>query len=99
MAIKIVESAGATIPEEQMEKIKKNEFGPIAHHMGGCHMGDDPKRSVVDANLKSHDVDNLYIVGSSVFPTGGAMNPTLTLAALALRTAGTLDNLLSKNKV
>ena len=48
-------------------------------------MGKDPKTSVVDRNLRAHDVENLYIVGSSVFPTIGALNPTLTIAAVALR--------------
>ena len=42
---------------------------------------------VVDAECRTHDLGNLRIVGSSVFPTGGAMNPTLTIAALALRVA------------
>jgi glucose dehydrogenase len=57
------------------------------HHMGTCRMGDDPQSSVVDRNLKMHGVENLYIVGSSVFPTSGAGWPTLTVAALALRLA------------
>jgi choline dehydrogenase-like flavoprotein len=85
--IKILHATGATIPAQEMIKVRENEFHPIAHHMGGCRMGTDANTSVVDSDLKAHDLDNLYIVGSSVFPTGGAMNPTLTLAALALRTA------------
>jgi choline dehydrogenase-like flavoprotein len=48
-------------------------------------MGHDATSSVVDANLVSHDHKNLMIVGSSVFPTGGNANPTLTIAALSLR--------------
>ena len=50
-------------------------------------MGDDPKTSVVDKFQRSHDHKNLYVVGSSTFPTGATANPTLTLAALALRSA------------
>jgi choline dehydrogenase-like flavoprotein len=50
-------------------------------------MGTDPEASVVNANLRTHDLDNCWVVGSSVFPTGGAMNPTLTIGALALRAA------------
>jgi glucose dehydrogenase len=57
------------------------------HHMGTCRMGDDPQLSVVDRDLKMHGVRNLYVVGSSVFPTSGAGWPTLTVATLALRLA------------
>ena len=47
--------------------------------MGTYRMGDDPKTSVVDLNQRSHDHDNLYLVGSGTFPTGATANPTLTL--------------------
>lgn len=57
------------------------------HHMGTCRMADDPNRGVVDRNCRVHGVDNLYVVGGSVFPTVGAMQPSLTIAALALRAA------------
>ncbi|MBX3080873.1 MAG: GMC family oxidoreductase [Anaerolineae bacterium] len=57
------------------------------HHMGTARMGTDPKTSVVDPNLKVHDVSNLYIASSAVFPTGGYGNPTLTISALAIRLA------------
>jgi glucose dehydrogenase len=57
------------------------------HHMGMCRTGDDPRSSVVDRDLNVHGVQNLYVVGSSVFPTSGAGWPTLTVAALALRLA------------
>lgn len=60
------------------------------HHMGTTRMHDDPTRGVVDANCRVHGVANLYIAGSSVFPTGGVANPTLTIVALALRLAATL---------
>jgi choline dehydrogenase-like flavoprotein len=61
--------------------------GPAYHQMGATRMGDDPETSVVDADCRAHDLRNLRIVGASTFPTGGAMNPTLTIAALALRVA------------
>jgi choline dehydrogenase-like flavoprotein len=48
-------------------------------------MNEDPKKGVVDANCKVHGIDNLYIAGSSCFPTGGGVNPTFTLVALSLR--------------
>jgi len=55
------------------------------HHMGGTRMADDPKRGVVDSDCRVHGIANLYVAGSSVFPTGGFTNPTLTIIALALR--------------
>ena len=63
----------------------KQEHEGAGHIIGTTRMGHDPKSSVVDANLVSHDHKNLMIVGSSVFPTGGSANPTLTIAALSLR--------------
>jgi choline dehydrogenase-like flavoprotein len=54
---------------------------------GTARMGTDPKSSVVDGTLRSHDHPNLYVVGSSSFPTMGIAPPTLTIAALALRAA------------
>ena len=59
--------------------------GPAYHHMGTTRMSDDPEAGVVDARCRTHDLDNCWIASSSVFPTSGAMNPTLTIAALALR--------------
>jgi choline dehydrogenase-like flavoprotein len=58
-----------------------------SHHMGTTRMGSDPKTSVVDSNCKLHSVENVYIAGSSVFPTSGCTNPTFTIVALAIRLA------------
>lgn len=55
------------------------------HHMGTCRMSADPALGVVDADCKVHSMENLYLAGASVFPTGGGRQPTLTVAALALR--------------
>ncbi|WP_371395487.1 FAD-dependent oxidoreductase [Fretibacter rubidus] len=55
------------------------------HHMGGTRMGDDPTTSVVDKNGRLHASPNLYIASSSVFPTSGWANPTVTIMALAER--------------
>lgn len=57
------------------------------HHMGTTRMNPDPKRGVVDVDGRVHGVDGLYVAGSSVFPTSGVSNPTLTLVALTLRLA------------
>jgi choline dehydrogenase-like flavoprotein len=56
-----------------------------SHQCGTARMGNDPATSVVDATLRAHDLDNLYIVDASVLPTSAAVNPSLTVAALALR--------------
>ena len=53
-------------------------------------MSDDPAHGVVDADCRVHGHANLYVAGSSVFPTGGWANPTLTIVALALRLADRL---------
>lgn len=59
----------------------------VHHHIGTTRMHTDPKQGVVDENCRVHDVSNLFIAGSSVFPTGGFANPTLTIIALAIRLA------------
>lgn len=60
---------------------------PGAHLMGTTRMHEDARQGVVDRNARVHGVSNLYIAGSSVFPTSGMANPTLTLVALSLRLA------------
>jgi choline dehydrogenase-like flavoprotein len=57
------------------------------HHMGTTRMSDSPANGVVDRNCRVHGIENLYVGGSSVFPTSGIANPTLTIVALALRLA------------
>ncbi len=64
------------------------------HHMGTARMSDDPRKGVVDANLKVHGMSNIYVAGSSVFPTYGAANPTVNLLSLALRLADHLKGML-----
>jgi choline dehydrogenase-like flavoprotein len=68
------------------------------HHIGTARMGTDPMTSVVDRNCKVHDVGNLYIAGSAVFPTSSQANPTLTLTALAVRLADHIMGLFSQEK-
>ena len=62
------------------------------HHMGTTRMNNNPKEGVVDQNCQVHDVPNLYISSSSVFPTSGASNPTFTIIALAIRLSDFLKN-------
>lgn len=67
-------------------------FNSAAHHIGTTRMSDDPRTGVVDRNAKVYGLTNLYVAGSSVFPTGGHANPTLTLVAQALRLADHLHS-------
>ena len=64
-----------------------------AHHLGTTRMSDDPNLGVVDRQCRVHGVDNLYVVGSSVFPTGGWAFPTFTIVALSMRLAEHLRTL------
>jgi choline dehydrogenase-like flavoprotein len=65
----------------------KNELdiGAVGHQAGTCRFGRDPKTSVLDVNCKAHELDNLYVVDTSFFPSIGAVNPGLTAMANALR--------------
>ncbi len=67
--------------------IRRTGLAPAAHQIGTHRMGADPRTSVVDTNLRAHDVPNLYLVGSGCFVTASASPPTLTIAALAIRAA------------
>ena len=60
------------------------------HHMGTTRMGVRPSQGVVDPDCRVHGIPNLFVAGSSVFPTAGHANPTLTIVALALRLADTI---------
>jgi choline dehydrogenase-like flavoprotein len=65
----------------------------LGHQVGTCRFGEDPKTSVLDLNCRAHDVDNLYVVDGSFFVSSGAVNPTLTIIANALRVG---DHLLDR---
>ena len=78
LAEEVLEAAGAT-------RILTSDG---THHLlGTCRMGTNPETSVVGPDCRSHDVSNLWICDGSVFPTGGAVNPSLTIQAIATRTA------------
>jgi choline dehydrogenase-like flavoprotein len=70
-----------------------------AHHLGTTRMSDSPANGVVDANSRVHDVDDLFVAGSSVFVTSGCANPTLTIVALAVRLAAHLRQRLIEGPV
>jgi choline dehydrogenase-like flavoprotein len=91
---KIIEELGKAFIDKNIGRVagfdylwdkKKFISGAGYHHLGGTRMVLYFKESVVDKNLKVHDIKNLYIAGSSVFPAGGAANPTLTIVQLSLR--------------
>lgn len=67
----------------------------VGHQSGTCRFGTDPKTSVLDVNCKAHELDNLYLVDTSFFPSIGAVNPSLTAIANALRVG---DHLLQRLK-
>ena len=78
----------------RMAKANDGRMGNVSglnyqdHPAGGCRMGADPAASVVDSYGRTHDHDNLFVVGAPTLPTGGCTNGTLTFVALALRSAG-----------
>jgi choline dehydrogenase-like flavoprotein len=66
------------------------------HHMGTTKMNNDPQKGVVDSNCKIHGLSNLFVAGSSCFPTGAAVNPTYTLVALSIRLADRIKEIMSR---
>ncbi len=70
-------------------------IGGTAHQAGTLRFGTDPKTSVLDVNCKAHELDNLYVTDASFFPSIGAVNPTLTIIANALRVADHLKTRLA----
>jgi len=75
-----VENGGEASAEATMADV-----GWCWHHMGTTRMHESPRHGVVDPDGRVHGVGNLYVAGSSVFPTMGADHPTMTIVALALR--------------
>jgi choline dehydrogenase-like flavoprotein len=77
----------------------KNEIpvAGVAHQAGTCRFGEDPATSVLDVNCRAHELDNLYVVDTSFFPSIGAVNPALTAIANALRVGEHLRQRLGAN--
>lgn len=78
-------------PSRYMTVREPSRFWGVRHYMGTTRMGKTPQSGVCDADGKVHGIDNLYVAGSSVFPTTGGAPPTLTIVALALRLADHLQ--------
>src|SRR6202035_907427 len=83
---------GSFIPVEENPGAQPRQFNSPHHFLGTTRMHDNPRNGVVDADCRVHDVPNLFIAGSSLFPTGGFANPTMTIVALALRLATHLQS-------
>jgi choline dehydrogenase-like flavoprotein len=98
--VKRAQTRARGLHEEILERVGVTEihhrdaFAGAGHIMGTARMGEDLKRSVVDPELRCHDHANLFLLGSAVFPTGAAANPTLTIAALSLRAVETVKKFL-----
>ena len=67
--------------------VNTSEGDYLDHPGGGCRMGTDPATSVCDSYGRTHDHENLFVVGAPTTPTGGCTNGTLTFVALTLRSA------------
>jgi glucose dehydrogenase len=74
--------------------LSSSESNYLDHPAGGCRMGADPASSVCDSFGRTHDHDNLFVVGAPTLPTGGCTNGTLTFAALTLRSANEVTSAL-----
>jgi choline dehydrogenase-like flavoprotein len=74
---------------------KRISLEGVGHQNGTCRFGVDPRTSVLDVNCRAHDVTNLYVVDASFFPSSGAVNPSLTIIANALRVG---DHLIERLK-
>lgn len=74
---------------------KRISLQGVAHQVGTCRFGQDPQTSILDINCRTHDVDNLYVVDGSFFPSSAAVNPSLTIMANALRVGEHLINRMS----
>jgi gluconate 2-dehydrogenase alpha chain len=88
-----MEEIGRTMGAQKVWRAPTSPGIPGAHHEGGTRMGNDPKTSVVNRYGQSWDIPNLFVIGSSTFPTMGAgFNPTLTIQALAYLSADAIVN-------
>jgi choline dehydrogenase-like flavoprotein len=86
--------AAVAYDDDTLNEKVRSAIAVGGHHIGTARMSDDPREGVVDSQCRAHDVENLYIASSAVFPTSGSANPTLTIVALAIRIADHLKTTL-----
>lgn len=96
-ALRVIKSAiecgglgTVALKEDDLNETWENRVLPSNHHMGTTRMSDSPRDGVVDSDCRVHGYGNLFVAGSSVFPTGAGQPPTFTIVALALRLANRL---------
>jgi len=89
-ATKLFDQFAEATQADQKKWTEPKGFGSTAHHHGTCRMGITQRDSVVDSFGKMHDIPNLFVAGGSTFVGSAAVNPTLTMVALAIRTANYL---------
>jgi choline dehydrogenase-like flavoprotein len=95
-----VQDWGRRILESSKAEILSVADKPTTNHeIGGCRMGTDPKRSILNSFNRAHDVPNLYVVDASAFPSASEKNPTLTIMAMASRAADHIEGRLKKGEV
>lgn len=81
----------AVLIERSLYLGKDIPLSGTAHQAGTCRFGTDPSTSVLNLDCRAHEVDNLYVTDASFFPSIGAVNPTLTIIANALRVASIIE--------
>jgi choline dehydrogenase-like flavoprotein len=92
----VAEDAGFEILVKNYEP---NPPGWSIHEQGTCRMGDDPKKSVLNKWNQSHDIKNLFVVDASCFVSGGWQNPTMTMLALAMRSAEYMSDEMKRGNI
>jgi gluconate 2-dehydrogenase alpha chain len=95
--MKKIEEIGRAMGATQVWRAPQGSGAPAGHHEGGTRMGNDPKTSVVNRYGQSWDIPNLFVVGSSTFPSQSSFNPTLTIQALAYMSADAIANRYKKS--
>ena len=95
--MKKMEEIGRAMGASKVWRAPLSPGAPGAHHEGGTRMGNDPNTSVVNKYGQSWDMPNLFIVGSSTFPSMSGFNPTLTIEALAYMSADAIANKYKKS--
>lgn len=88
-----VTNLGGQVSFESWDDVK-SQLIVNGHHIGTTRMSNDPTQGVVNSDLKVHSLDNLYVAGSSVFPSAGISNPTFTIITLSIRLADHLGKVL-----
>jgi quinoprotein glucose dehydrogenase len=92
-----IERLFAALATNNNGRVVSTQYGDyLDHPTGGCRMGTDPATSVTDSYGRTHDHDNLFVVGAPTLPTGGCANGTLTFSALTIRSAEHIAATLSR---